>query len=80
VAVPAIDLDIHEVAPPGEPAHLHFDVRFLVVAPPDAEVRINHESRGARWVTAAELATADVDTGLRRLARRGFALAATLTP
>src|SRR5207253_4326 len=23
-----VDLDVHEVHPPGEPAHLHLDVRF----------------------------------------------------
>ena len=32
VAVPAVDLDIHEVGPPHGP-HLHLDVRYLVVAP-----------------------------------------------
>ena len=37
VALPAIDLDVHEVAPPAEDPHLHLDVRFLVVAPEGAD-------------------------------------------
>ena len=35
-ATAPIDLDIHLVDPPREDAHLHLDVRFLVVAPPGA--------------------------------------------
>ena len=44
VAVPAIDLDIHRVDPPGEPPHLHLDVRFLVIAPDGAVEVANEES------------------------------------
>ena len=48
---PAIDIDIHRIpARPGEPEHLHLDLRFAVVAPEGAAVVINHESLGARWV------------------------------
>lgn len=79
VAVPAIDLDVHEVRPPGEPAHRHFDVRFLVVATQDARVATNHESQGARWIAEADLDSLDVDAGLRRLASRATALAPQLT-
>jgi len=51
VVRPAIDVDIHTIpARPGEPEHLHLDVRFAVIAPPDAVVELNHESLGARWV------------------------------
>ena len=63
-----IDLDIHEVAPPSEDCHLHLDVRFLVVAPPGAELRANHESTDLRWVRWEELDRYDVDDGLLRLA------------
>ena len=38
----------------------------------------NHESRELRWVTEDELTHLGVDTGVHRLARRGFALAAGL--
>jgi 8-oxo-dGTP pyrophosphatase MutT (NUDIX family) len=74
----ALDLDVHRVEPPKEDAHDHFDVRFLVVAPDDAELAANHESQDQRWVRADELAALGVDDGLQRMARRGFALAARL--
>ncbi|MFQ5556901.1 MAG: NUDIX hydrolase [Acidimicrobiales bacterium] len=74
----AIDLDVHEVRPPAEGAHLHFDVRFLVMAPEDASPTGNHESRELRWVTAPDLGALGADAGVRRLARRGFALARDL--
>ena len=73
-----IDLDIHEVDPPGEDPHEHHDVRFLVVAPPGAVEQRNHESRELRWVVPAELDGLGVDTGMHRLADRGLALAARL--
>ncbi|MDA3039233.1 MAG: NUDIX hydrolase [Actinomycetota bacterium] len=48
---PAIDLDIHVIPARGdEPAHLHLDVRYLVLAPQASAVVINAESTGSRWV------------------------------
>ncbi|MEE9414801.1 MAG: NUDIX hydrolase [Acidimicrobiales bacterium] len=76
VVVPAIDLDIHRVDPPAEDSHEHHDLRFLVIAPPNAIVDANHESQGSQWVTAEELAKIDVDEGTRRLAAAGLAVAA----
>ena len=68
VAAPAIDIDVHRVAPPREDPHLHYDIRFLVVAPPGAELAINHESIDGRWVGWDETDTVPIDTGTRRLA------------
>jgi 8-oxo-dGTP pyrophosphatase MutT (NUDIX family) len=49
----ALHLDIHEIPTrPDMPAHLHLDVRFLVVA--DGELAPSEESLAARWVTLAE--------------------------
>jgi len=78
VVTPAIDVDIHEVDPPKEDAHLHLDVRYLIIAPDGAEFAANHESQGMRWVTPAELEDFDVDDGLRRMAKAGFAAVAEL--
>lgn len=78
VVAPAIDVDIHQVDPPAEDAHLHLDVRFLVLCPAGAEPVGNHESQGFRWVTADELAAGDYEAGLQRMGAAGFALAATL--
>lgn len=68
VVSPAIDLDVHEVSGPREPAHLHFDVRFLVVAPPGAVLAGNEESTDLRWVAFDALEEFAPDAGLRRLA------------
>jgi 8-oxo-dGTP pyrophosphatase MutT (NUDIX family) len=74
---PAIDLDVHEVAPPGDPVHRHLDLRFVVLAPAGASASPppgNHESRAIRWVDVAELADLDPDESLVRLVGRGLAL------
>jgi len=77
VAVPAVDLDIHEVGPPHGP-HLHLDVRYLVVAPPGAVPVGNHESLELRWASDDELPSYGVDVGLLRLGRAATAAMATL--
>jgi 8-oxo-dGTP pyrophosphatase MutT (NUDIX family) len=74
VVVPAVDLDIHRVSPPGEPPHLHLDVRYLVVAPAGAIPRPNHESRALRWIAAGDLAQLDVDPGTHRLTHAALAV------
>ena len=46
------DIDIHSITPgKGEPAHLHFDVRYLVVtSTPDALVLAPEESHELAWL------------------------------
>jgi 8-oxo-dGTP pyrophosphatase MutT (NUDIX family) len=72
VVVPAVDLDVHRVEPPGESPHLHLDVRYLVIAPPAARLRGNHESTGLVWVAPGDLDAYGVDDGLRRLVAAGL--------
>ncbi len=67
LVAPAVDLDIHPVPPPHGP-HVHLDVRYLVLAPPGAVPRANHESRGLRWVALDQLAGYRADAGILRLA------------
>ena len=78
VVGPLVDLDIHEVRPPREDAHLHLDVRYLVLAPAGAQPVGNHESEALRWVAPGQLEALGADEGLQRLARRGVALASRL--
>jgi len=80
VAVPAIDLDIHEVRPPAEAPHLHLDVRYLVVAPHGAVERGNHESEALRWVAPDELDGLGLDEGTVRMITRGLVAARGLLP
>lgn len=75
----AVDLDVHEVAPPDDGPHLHLDARYLVVAPPGVEPTGNHESTDIRWATVAELADLGVDAGTLRMARHGLARHRELT-
>ena len=77
--LPALDLDVHDVPYPDGSFHVHHDLRFLLLAPPDAEAAHNDESTGARWVrTDADLAALDADDSTRRLVHRGLAIAAEL--
>lgn len=74
VVLPApIDLDIHPIpARPDEPEHLHYDARFLVVAPPGAVEVASEESHELRWVAPGELGALATDDSVRRLFRRVF--------
>jgi 8-oxo-dGTP pyrophosphatase MutT (NUDIX family) len=73
IVLPPVDLDIHRVHFAGEHAHLHLDVRYLVLAPAGAVEAGNDESEALRWVTLAELDQLEgVDAGTIRMARRGL--------
>lgn len=75
---PAIDLDIHNVAKPGEPEILHYDVRFLVFAPEGAEPEGNHESQDIRWVDLEALDEFALDEGHHRMIEAGRVVASGL--
>jgi 8-oxo-dGTP pyrophosphatase MutT (NUDIX family) len=69
------DLDIHEIPAIGnEPVHLHYDVRYILIAPEDAEIRTSSESKELRWFTSAEMKNWNLDPGLRRLIEKWQAL------
>ena len=68
-----IDLDVHPIpARPGEPEHLHLDVRFVAIAPPGAREVVSDESHALGWFRPEELAGAGVDDSVRRLFRAVF--------
>ncbi len=65
-AVP-LDVDVHEIpARNGTPAHLHLDVRFLLVADGDPA-----GEEPAEWLSRPD-ALARADAGLRRLIEKGL--------
>jgi 8-oxo-dGTP pyrophosphatase MutT (NUDIX family) len=71
------DLDIHEIPAFGdEPVHLHYDVRYVLIAPEQAESRTSPESKEVRWFTSEEMKRWDLDQGLRRLIEKWQALLA----
>jgi 8-oxo-dGTP pyrophosphatase MutT (NUDIX family) len=63
------DLDVHTIpARPGEPAHEHHDVRFLLVAGPGANARVSEESFAVRWFPLGDLEAQGVDESVLRMA------------
>lgn len=74
--VPEIfDLDRHLIPARGhEPAHWHYDVRFVVHAGQDEEFSVSEESIALAWRPIQELAQAPGDTpSLQRMAQRWLA-------
>jgi 8-oxo-dGTP pyrophosphatase MutT (NUDIX family) len=71
-----LDVDVHDIpARPGEPAHQHLDLRYLVVAAGGTVLNVAAaEASDLRWFTWAEADGLDLDHGLRRtlLKARGF--------
>ena len=62
------DVDVHDIpGRPGEPEHVHYDVRFLLKAVEDASLRVSEESLDLTWVTVDGLARLDVDDSVRRM-------------
>lgn len=72
VVMPPIHADIHEFSPPDEDAHLHLDLRYLLVAAAGSQPKANHESSAVRWVDVADLGVLGTDEGLKVLASRGL--------
>lgn len=71
------DLDIHEIPARGsEPAHFHFDVRYVLIAPEDAAVSVSSESHDVRWFTATEMLELPLDEGQQRMVAKWRALVA----
>ena len=49
------DLDWHGIpARASEPAHIHYDVRYVVLAKSEAPPQVSHESHDVRWMTLDE--------------------------
>jgi 8-oxo-dGTP pyrophosphatase MutT (NUDIX family) len=63
-----LDVDVHDIpARRDEPAHQHLDLRYLVLAPPEAALEpAVREARVTRWFSWAELPSLDLDPGLVR--------------
>jgi 8-oxo-dGTP pyrophosphatase MutT (NUDIX family) len=63
-----LDVDVHEIpARDAEPSHQHLDLRYLVVAPPGAAVRLRaEEASELAWFSWDETGALDLDPGLRR--------------
>ncbi|MEX2206239.1 MAG: NUDIX hydrolase [Myxococcota bacterium] len=66
-----LDVDVHLIPARGdEPAHLHHDLRYLLVAGRDQELRVSNESLDLRWFARARADELLADESLRRMARK----------
>jgi len=65
------DLDCHEIPARGaEPAHFHYDVRFVVRATGSEHFAVSDESHALAWREIAEVAEdTTMDASVRRMAR-----------
>jgi 8-oxo-dGTP pyrophosphatase MutT (NUDIX family) len=73
------DLDIHAIPENprrGEPAHFHYDIRYVLIAPEGSVPAASHESHELRWFTPTEAEGMELDGGLRRLIAKWRALLA----
>jgi len=70
-----IDLDIHSIpARHDAPAHLHYDVRFALIAGPGQALVASSESHALRWFSVAHIDELALDSSLRRVAERALRL------
>lgn len=66
------DVDIHRIpARPVEPAHEHFDVRFLFRAP-SLSHRAGSDAKRARWVGHEEVSRMESDASVMRAVAKAF--------
>ena len=78
-----LDVDVHEIpARKDEPAHMHLDVRFLVLAEGDEPLRIDVvESKALRWFAleeaAAQMREPGADRAISKIRARLAALGAS---
>jgi 8-oxo-dGTP pyrophosphatase MutT (NUDIX family) len=78
-----IDVDVHEIPTRYdnegqliEDAHEHHDIRFLMVAHTDDELRVSDESHDVRWLTAEEVLERTNEESVLRMLRKAFELIA----
>jgi 8-oxo-dGTP pyrophosphatase MutT (NUDIX family) len=65
------DVDIHPIpARRDEPAHSHFDVRFLFRAPARDVVQAAEETLGGRWLALEEITADSTEPSIERATRK----------
>ena len=68
VSAAVFDLDVHLIPErKGEPAHYHYDVRFLLEADPAEALVVSAESKDVAWVPLSGIAALNTDASMRRM-------------
>ena len=66
------DVDVHAIPARGsEPAHLHYDLRYLIISTGNA-LALSDESLAARWIALDELARAPFERSISRMAEKSL--------
>ncbi|MBA3975346.1 MAG: NUDIX hydrolase [Candidatus Solibacter sp.] len=69
------DVDAHEIPARGEePAHVHYDIRYLIEAPADAPLVVSDESHELVWVALEDVEKLNTDASVLRMVARTRAL------
>ena len=69
------DVDVHPIPARGtEPAHYHYDVRFLLRARRGDALTISDESHDLRWFSIAELQAMPTDESITRMVTKMLGL------
>ena len=71
-----LDIDIHGIpARRDEPAHFHYDLRYLLIAGTGQDLQISKESKDLRWVRRGRIADLTEEESVLRLERKACLLA-----
>ena len=66
-----LDIDIHQIPARGEEAaHLHHDLRYLLIAGPDQALQISAESKDLRWIARDRVVELTDEESVLRLERK----------
>lgn len=65
------DLDVHEIpARASVPAHLHYDLRFLIEADPRSPLFVSSESKDLQWIALDAVTTLNREESIARMVRK----------
>ncbi len=68
------DVDVHAIPARGpEPAHLHYDLRYLIISSGNA-LALSDESFAARWIALDELVRTPLEQSIARMADKSLHL------
>jgi 8-oxo-dGTP pyrophosphatase MutT (NUDIX family) len=77
VATEIFDVDRHWIPErKGEPAHYHYDLRFVIEADPAEPLVVTNESKELAWVNVADVTALNSEESMARMVRKTATLSA----
>jgi len=74
VAAELFDVDRHLIpARKTEPAHWHYDLRFMIEADPAEPLTVTHESKDLAWIEVAQVPSLNPEESMARMVRKTLA-------